>query len=326
MRRISLVGFAFAFLMVALFTGGVYSQEDQTGTGGSGLSISPTRFLLTPQAGATDTVKISVKNVTGSTITAIPVINDFISDNETGTPQIVTDESRDDLPSIKPFFGELEQFDIEPDQTVTKEYTLSIPSDTPAGGYYGLLRFLATPEGISDASDVDQNVALSASLGSIVLVEIPGDITELVQAQKLLFYRNEGSGTFFTSAPDQMGVQIRNQGNGFIQPFGKVTVKNPLGKEALQYEINNISPRGNILPESTRIFKDELTGVTLPGRYTAKADISFGNGSQVLTLTGSFWYLPYWFLAIILLLIVAGVFAGFAIRRKVATGTFKRRK
>lgn len=324
MRKISLFGFVFAFCIVLLGADGVRSQENQPGTGGSGLSISPTRFFLTPQAGSTDTVRISVKNVTSATITANPVINDFTSDNDTGTPQIVVDENRDDLPSIKPFFGELESFEIEPDQTVTKEFTVEIPSDTPAGGYYGLLRFLATPEGVVGPDD--GQVALTASLGSVILIEVPGDITEQVQVQSILFYRKDVAGTFFSSQPEQIGVQIRNQGNGFIQPFGKVSVKNPFGKEILQYELNNITPRGNILPSSTRTFRENLSGVSLPGRYVATADVSFGNGSQVLTIKESFWYLPYWFLGILFVIVLLLVVAGFAIRRKVITGSFKRRK
>lgn len=325
MHKISMLSLA-AVTAVLLFaaTTSVHSQEQQPANGGSGLSISPTRFALTPEAGSTDVITITVKNVTGAAITANPVINDFTSDNDTGTPQIVVDETRDDLPSIKPFFKQLDSFVIQPGESVTKDFNIEIPSDTPAGGYYGLLRFLATPEGVSGPED--GQVALTASLGSIVLIEIPGDITELVQAQGFFFYRKNVAGTFFTSTPEQLGVQIRNQGNGFIQPFGTVTVKNPLGKQIMQYELNNITPRGNILPNSTRVFRDDLTGITLPGRYVSSADVSFGNGSQVLTIKDSFWYLPYWFLGVLLLLILLAVYAGFVIRRKVVTGTFKRKK
>ncbi len=310
----------------ALTAGIVKAQESQAppANGGSGLSISPTRFLLNPEAGSTDVVTITVKNVTTDAITATPVINDFVSDDDTGTPKIVVDESRDDLPSIRPFFRQLEAFDIEAGESVTREFRVEIPTGTSAGGYYGLLRFLAAPKGVTDSGD-DQ-VALTASVGSIVLIEIPGNVTEQVQVQNVLFYKGEVAGSFFTAKPEQIGVQIRNQGNGFVRPFGKVSVTNPFGKLTQQYEVNDINPRGNILPNSTRIFRDDISGVTIPGRYVATGDISYGNGGQILTIKKTFWYLPYWFIGVLLVVVALLTYGGFAVRRKVATGSFKRRK
>ena len=291
---------------------------------GSGLSISPTRFELTVQPGANDEIKISVKNVTQAKIIAVPIINDFASDNDTGTPQIIVNEERDDLPSIRPFFKQLENIPIEPGQTVTKKIPVEVPSDTPAGGYYGVLRFVATPDG--EINPEDGQVALTASVASIVLVEVPGEVTEQIQLRNLMFYRNDVAGTFFTaSAPQQMGVQIVNQGNGFSKPFGTVTVKNPLGKEVVNYELNNANPRSNVLPDSTRTFRNDISGINLPGRYVATADVSFGNGGEVLRLSKSFWYLPYWFIGLLIVLLAAIVYLGFLIRRKVTTGHFTRR-
>lgn len=325
-RRLSLV--AVSMLMAVLFVAGdlvmtTNAQEEQQ-EAGSGLSISPTRFELTVQPGATDTVTISVKNVTSARVVAVPIINDFASDNDTGTPRIIVNEERDDLPSIKPFFGELESFPIEPDQTVTREIELQLPQDTPAGGYYGVLRFVATPDGELESDDPSQ-VALTASLASVVLIEVPGEITEQIQVRDVLFYRKDVAGTFFTSAPEQIGVQILNQGNGFTRPFGTVSVKNSLGNEVLNYELNDVNPRGNVLPNSSRTFKNNLEGVSIPGRYVATADVSFGNGGEVLRITEAFWYLPYWFLGVVVLLVGALVYTGFLVKRKIATGKFKRR-
>ena len=326
-RRLSLI--AVSVLMSVLFVTGdlttLSAQEDQQQELGSGLSISPTRFDLSVDPGGTDTIRISVKNVTNARVIAVPIINDFASDNDTGTPRIIINDDREDLPSIKPFFSDLESLPIEPGETVTTEIPLSLPADTPAGGYYGVLRFVATPDGELESEDPSQ-VALTASLASVVLVEVPGDITEQIQLRNILFYRKDVAGTFFTSAPEQIGVQILNQGNGFSRPFGTVSVKNPLGKEVLNYELNSTNPRGNVLPDSSRTFKDSLPGVSVPGRYVATADVSFGNGGEVLRTTRTFWYLPYWFLAVVVVVLAALVYLGVLLRRKIATGNFKRKK
>ncbi|MDZ7786016.1 MAG: hypothetical protein U5L95_02735 [Candidatus Saccharibacteria bacterium] len=323
-KRLGLIIVSFA-LVFSVSNARVFSQEQPArGTGGSGLSISPTRFELSILPGNDDTVQISVQNVTGSTIEATPVINDFVSDNDTGQPRLLINEERDDLPSIKPFFNELESMRIEAGETETKEIPVEIPENTPAGGYYGVIRFLASPEGT--AAPDDGQVALTASLAPVVLITVPGDITEQVQFRNILYYRNDASGTFFTSKPEQVGLQIVNQGNGFVQPFGQVSVKDMFGEEVHSYELNDTDPKGNIIPRSTRVFRDDLPDIGTPGRYTTTANVSYGNGGEVLTLSKSFWYLPYWFLAILAVGLGALVYGGFLVKRRVNTGSYKKPK
>lgn len=312
-----------SFILVFSFSGtAVFSQEAGQGTGGSGLTISPTRFVLSVLPGGSDTIKVSVKNPTSSTVNATPLVTDFVSDGETGQPRLLINEERDDLPSIKPFFNTLDSLRIESQDTVTTEIPVHIPEGTPAGGYYGAICFAATPEGIA-APDAGQ-VALTANVCPIALITVPGDITEQVQFRNILYYRNGGTGTYFTNAPEELGIQIVNQGTGFVQPFGQVTVKDPFGNEILSYELNDTNPKGNVIPSSTRVFRQELPGITKPGRYTATANLSYGDGGEVLTLSKSFWYLPYWFLGLLLLLIGLLIYGGFLVKRRVDTGSFKK--
>lgn len=310
-------GFA---LVVGLGTNAI-AQDGQTEPG-SGLSVFPTRFERTIEPGASGTIQATVKNVTSAGIVAVPVINDFESDDDTGTPRIIF-EDKNDTPSIKPFFGELGSFPIPPGEAVTIEFDISLPADTPAGGYYGVLRFVATPEG-SEGTDTGQ-VALTASIAVPVLIEVPGEVTEQIQLRNILFYRNNIAGTFFTVKPEQLGVQIINQGNGFSKPFGTVTVTNPLGDEIMNYELNNSNPRSNVLPDSTRSFRSDLEGVKIPGRYTATADVSFGNGGEVLRMSKAFWYLPYWFVGLLIVVLSLLTYVGYLVYRRIKTGSFKRR-
>lgn len=298
----------------------VFSQEQEAG---SGLSVSPTRTELTIEPGGEDVLRISLRNVTNNTIVARPVVNDFFSDNETGQPQLLINEERD-VPSIKPFLKELEDVTLAQGAEATVEIPVTVPSDTAPGGYYGVVRYLAIPEGAS-APDEGQ-VSLTASISSILLVEVPGDVREQVQLRNVLFYRQGVTGSFFTSKPEQVGVEIVNQGNGFIKPFGNVMVKNPFGKEVQSYEMNTGNPRNNVLPESTRVFKEDLSGISVPGRYTTTASVSFGNGGEVLTLTKTFWYLPIWFVIAVLVLIAGIVAAVFYARKRFANGGFKKNK
>lgn len=51
---------------------------------------------------------------------------------------------------------------------------MKIPTEASPGAYFGSVLYRATPQGSSDSGQV----ALVASVGSLVLVEISGNITE----------------------------------------------------------------------------------------------------------------------------------------------------
>jgi hypothetical protein len=172
------------------------------------------------------------------------------------------------------------------------------------GAYYGIIRYSAIPK--DQAEDPDGgNVALTASVGTIVLITVPGDINEQIQLRSIKVGVGDMLGNFFWKKPDNSRVEIKNLGNGFAKPFGRVSLSNMSGNEIYAYELNNTDPRANILPNSTRIFQDKLEGITSPGRYTVTASISHGSGGEVLTEKVSFWYIPLWMLILIGLILVA---------------------
>lgn len=319
LKRLSML--AVSLVMVSLGTyGTVLSQE---GSGGSGLSISPTRTELVVEPGGEKTLSLSLRNVTSNPIIAQPVINDFYSDNVSGQPQLLINDERD-VPSIKPFLGELNDIRLELGQEQTVEVPVRVPEGTAPGGYYGVIRYLAVPEG-AESPDAGQ-VSLTASVSSIVLIEVPGDIREQIQLRDIKFYRQDVEKRFFTSQPDQVGIEIVNQGNGFSKPFGSVTIVNPLNKEIQSYEINPGSPRSNVLPGSTRVFKNKIEGVSVPGRYRVEANVSFGNGGEVLSLTQHFWYIPIWFIAALIAGVGFLIYLGFLLKRRLKSNSYKHRR
>ncbi len=312
---------AVATLLLAVATPVAAQQKNS-----SGLSISPTRVELSLKPGEADKIDITLKNVTEGDITARPYVNDFESDNATGNPRIIVDTSKKSSTSIRDYVAGLDDVPLKAGETKHVTVFVQMPASIPPGGYFGIIRYLAIPGG----SNAPQNgeVALSASVSTLVLIEVPGNIKQQVQLTNVLAYRGDSSGVFFTSPPDHVGVELKNFGNGFAKPFGRVVVKNMSGKEVYSYEVNNITPRANILPNSTRIFKDEIKNVKSPGRYTILASISYGNGSDVLVYKKAVWYIPFWMLIIILLilaLLVAGIWIAYRRYRGVSRPSRKRR-
>ena len=119
------------------------------------------------------------------------------------------------------------------------------------------------------------DVALSASVGTIVLITVPGTLTEQVELAGLHVYNDEKEATFFLKQPNRAGVEINNLGNGFVKPFGTVEIRNMFGEEVYTYQLNDTNPRANILPDSSRIFVNDIKNINKPRRYTITPTLTY---------------------------------------------------
>lgn len=278
----------------------------QQTTPGSGLSISPVLSEFEIQPGQSKKHEITLKNITGGDILAQASVNDFSSDNETGNPRIITDPAKRTPNTIRDFVKGLQDVSLAKGEQTKTSVSLEIPAKTPPGAYYGIIRFKAVPTGTDSPKPGD--VALTASVGTIVLITVPGNLREQVQLSEIHVYQGDNAGTFFLTKPDKTGIEIKNLGNGFAQPFGTIEVTDTFGKKVHSYQLNNTTPRATILPDSTRIFKNPLQNISKPGRYTVTANVAYGSGS-VLVSKKTFWYVPLWLAAVLLaaLLVLSAV-------------------
>ncbi len=324
MKKLRIIVLAVVAFMIAS-PATVLAQDNSQQNGSGGLSISPTRFEYTIERGKAELVTIQVKNVTQVDITAKAFLNDFEPDGVTGNPILIVDPNKEQSSSsLKEFIVGLEDVSIKSGATAEVKLPLQIPEDAAPGAYYGAVRFQAAPAG--DESAEDAQLSLNASVAAIVLVEVPGDITEKIEISSVSAYLNDKRGSVFTKKPTKSGIDIKNLGNGFSKPFGTVSVTGPWGKgEVLNYELNDVSPRGNVLPNSSRLFLKDLSGISLPGRYTITANISHGRGGEVITASSSFWYIPTWLVIVLVVFLLALVGLAFYLTRKYKTRSMKRR-
>ncbi len=310
-----LTGFLIAGILVVSLGAGVLAQEQQVPS--SGLRISPTRSELVLDKGKSANIEISLKNVSGGDIIAKAEVNDFDSEGETGEPKILVNQTEPTGNSVKPFLSGVEDIKLKADESKTVKIGVSIPGDASAGAYYGVLRYSAVP---ATGQSEPGKVSLTASVASLILIEVPGEITEQIQLNDILLYESISdttSSSFFTKPPAQSGVRITNNGNSFSKPFGKVSIKRTLGnKEVYSYELNSTTPRNNVLPNSTRIFRDEIKNISIPGRYTITAGVSHGKSGEVLTKQVSFWYIPVWLVVVLVALLLLAVLGIFLLIRK----------
>lgn len=272
---------------------------------GNGFRVSPPRYELTIPAGTSQTLSMFVENLANTQVTAQPIVNDFVdSGQENGTPELILDPNKSAPEhSFKPLVVPLSNTAIAPLERKEIKVTLRVPANAAPGGYYGAIRFTPVYSTSGPA-----NVALTASVGTLFLITVPGNLTEKLTLSSFSATKNGVAGSLFNSGPITIFTRLHNQGNIHVQPFGKIVIKNTFGKIIYTTELNNTDPRGNVLPGTTRKFQNALSIKHMFGRYTAIGNFAYGSNGDLITASATFYVIPYVFVIVVLLLLIFLIF------------------
>jgi len=265
----------------------------------NGYRLSPVRTDLTLAPGTSNTVTVYIQNASSAVENLRVVINDFQPPvNESGNPALLLNGATASQHSLKRFVSVPEpSLSLQPNEQKAVSVIVKVPAGTASGGYYGAVRF--APVGAGG----NKNVNLSASVASLVLITVPGNLVQ--QLSIAGFGVNQGTDTaaqhiFFSNKNLQAFVRLQNSGNIQEQPFGKILLKHGSTTTGT-YTINNTTPAGNVLPDSTRRFTVKLDKVGHFGKYKVVGNFGYGNKGQLLTAQSTFYVIP---LAIIILVLV----------------------
>lgn len=292
--------------------------------GSAALSVEPKKnYMIEPGKSISDTV--TVRNIDADQTLYLTLNTvDFTYMDDTGAPKF--NKAEDAQPtawSLKPFLTAPKKVTIDPNSSKTIDINIEIPTDIGGGSYYSAIEYAtSTSEG--------GNVAMNASLTTLVFVSVPGDVDERLTLEKLGAYDNRVRKYryFNTEVPKRIAYTLRNEGNVAQSPVGSITLKSLFGQEIT---ISDVNPNGSLaLREQTRTFescikltkdKVDFNGTRaeattcadsglFPGYYSVSLNLFYGqngNNTQEVSGTAGFWYMPWWALAILgaLLAIVA---------------------
>lgn len=289
-----------ALVSVALIASRASAQSSELSNTANTLKVSPVRTDLAIDPGDTKTVKVTITNPTDQDVVVRPVQNDFVADDEAGTPALILDEAEfAPSHSLKRFMQPLENINLGPKESKTVELTISVPANAEAGGYFGALRFAPT-----SPNDGGQ-VRLSASVASLVLVRVNGDVPEKLNLTDFQVLQRGAAGGFFNDSKDlEVIARFQNNSNVQLGPFGKLSVKKGNGV-VYETDFNNKDQRDMILPDSARRWRipvDELAGF---GKYTAFATFTYGSTNKTIEISKSFWIVPVWMIIAATILVLA---------------------
>lgn len=290
-------------LFLGLFSFGLISQNSHAQKGGGqGLEISPPLIDIRVDPGQKVTTKIKVRNVTKETLVVEAEYNDFVSSGEDGQPKILLKDDEESPYSIKNWLSTIPSSTLAPQQQATFDVVIDVPKNASPGGHYGVVRYTGTPAGPEGSG-----VTLSASIGTLFLVNVSGDVQESAKISDLFSARDGKKRSLFEYGPVGIVTKIQNTGNVHIKPKGTIRITNMLGNTVQE---NQFNPKGgNVLPQSTRKFDELINKKLLFGRYTIQADITYGENNTIISNQANFWVIPYKLIALLIVLVVGIFFA-----------------
>jgi len=313
-RSVALLG-----LLAAVLISVAVPARAATPTGpGNGLRVSPVRNDITINPGETKTVTINVTNVTASPARFQAVVNDFIgSPDESGNPAIILDPNKfAPKHSLKRFIQPIPNFDLQAGQEKAIAVTIKVPANASGGGYFSAVRFAPA----SELNDPSQNLSLTGSVGSLILVKVPGDIKEQLSIASFDVRNKDKVNNFFTTNKGiDVVIRFQNGGNIQVAPFGKVLLKNRSGKLLATYEVNASEPRGNVLPDSVRKFTVPLKNIGSFGQFKVEGNFGYGSEGQLLTASTTFYVVPRALVLIFIAIVLLLAFLVFGLPRLIKT-------
>jgi hypothetical protein len=333
MKRVfSFLSAALAVLILAV------SSSPASAIGSSSLSLQPRKnYVIKP--GQTITDKLTVGNLDKTQDLSLSLrMIDFTFNDQSGTPKLALAQNAPQTPwSLKPFTKLPKSITVPKGGSTTFSYTITLPKNQGAGSYYSAVLYQA---GGANGG----NVALNASGVSLLFASVPGKVNENMTLQKFGAYNSDTSGASgsyvfidINEQPKMVAYTLKNEGNVFESPAGSVTLTDTFGHHVADVPTNtNLSLA---LLGQTRLFTSciktvqdqvKVLGGTSkdtrcvdpglkPGRYTAKLDVFYGqNGNQTheITAVAHFWYLPLWFIVLVLVIVALIAFGVWWSQRK----------
>lgn len=284
------------------------------GSAGQGLEISPPVLELSADPGQTVTANIRVRNVTQGQLIAKGKADDFgAGSDESGQPKLLLDETGATRFSLKYWVQSVPDLSLAPQELKTNVIKIVVPKNAEPGGHFGVVRFTAVPPDLAGTG-----VALSASVGALVLLKVSGAITEKVDLAEFSTSQTTAGKPgqpptikktgFFEHGPVDFLVRVKNEGSVHEKVQGFITVTSWTGKKTASIAVNEKG--GNVLPDSIRRFQQSLNEKRLFGHYTAKLALNYSSG-KVLKGSLGFWVIPW---KLILLALVGILIVGYLLK------------
>lgn len=317
LKRFSRLLVAVAFAAIALLTVS-FSAHAQS----NGLGVSPKEsFTMHAGQSATNSLFLSNLNKTQQLTVRISIV-DFVAADESGTAKLLQASDQPQTPySLKPYISMPDVVTVPAGQNKQVPFTIKLPANVGAGTYYSAVEYTTT------TGNNPQNVSLSASTATLLFINVPGQVSELMTLQDFGFTQDNTLGSkiksVFHKQPEYFAFKIKNSGNVAESPVGSIIIRNIFGKTVAHLDSANPKSQVALIGQTRRFtgcnpisgaaeklpLDSNCTPLKLrPGFYTATLAVFYGqNGQQTRQIgaTAHFWYLPWSTVILLIIVLIA---------------------
>lgn len=259
----------------ALIFSFLFLWSSQTTNAQVGISLFPIKFNVTIESGKSYSDTVTVINPNDFSIGVKPEVENISGGDEGSIDLIDTD-----IPHGLTAWISINKnsFDLGPQERRQIPFTINIPANGEPGGHYGALLFRSIPPAGGAAS----GVGISGRVGSVVLVNVPGQTSAIGNIENF-----SGPNSFISHGPVSFSFKIKNTGNTHFEPQGNITLTGPFTSK-IEVPFNSRI----VFPGHDRTFTAIWDNKYGFGPITANLNINIGDsGAQSSSL--SFFMFPW---------------------------------
>jgi hypothetical protein len=296
MKKLSRKNIIFSFCFLAglfgLGAGPAWAQERMA------LTITPPIIKNNVNPGQIWKSYIKVVNNNQTEMEAYVQLVNFESGSESGTVRLapLPEETIKANPYLVNNWVIVEEgpYKIAAGKSYDIPFIVDVPEEADPGDHHIALLVGTQPR---DKTDEGSAIKISSMLGSLLLLNVNGDVEEsgLIReftTDKQLYSQGEAKFT----------LRFQNTGNTILQPQGEIKIFDFQGKERGDVKINHQTSTGNVFPEDVRKWEYAWSvpeGLLDMGRYRAEMILSYGNESKQTSSQILFFWVIQWKLLLI---------------------------
>lgn len=245
------------------------------------LTIAPTIYEVSAKPGDSANRIITITNSsTSPTKLHLEVLDASAGSEETGFAKYTKATSESTLANW--ITSSESEISLNTGESKRIPIFVSVPQNAEPGGHFALVSFVTTAEaGASGAS-------ITGGVGTNIALDVAGSVLE--KGDIVSFTTADGK-TNYDKLPIGFVTRINNGGNRHFKPQGSIQIKNMFGSVVANLPLNETNGGGNVLPRSTREFKNTWEGEFAFGKYTAVLTTDLA-GAGVKTASTELWVMP----------------------------------
>jgi len=268
------------------------------------LVVSPTKYDLKMKPGETSSQDIVVANRTGKTQTMEFSVEDFEGSGDPAQATVFMGDEDGNWSARHWIEPELGSIVLNQGETVTFSAKITVPKGAEPGGHYAALFSSSDMETTDEQGSA---ISITSRVGCLFLITVSGNIVEEGNLSPI-------EAPFFAEyGPLEIGLVFNNTGNVHLRPMGRIVITNFLGQTVAEIPVKEWV----VLPESSRRNLVEWDQHYLFGRYSVRAEITYGAEGQQVIVSDNLWAIP-WKIALVVaaLLFIFIVLISFLVHRK----------